>query len=681
MYWFHFLVFINKYRLLTMRYFYLRAVNLFLLCFIITGLNSLYGQGFLHTSGKIIVDGSGNEILLRGMGLGGWLVQEGYMFGTADFANSPSEIRKKVEQLIGATAAEQYYQTYRNNFVQRGDIQQLAAWGFNSLRLPMHYNLMTPKGQPGVFIETGFAIIDSLLQWCKENKIYLILDLHCAPGGQNSANISDYDANFPSLWQSETNKLSTIALWRRIAERYKNETWIGGYDLLNETVWDFGGNNQPLRDLYISITNSIRQVDTSHIIFIEGNNWANDFTTLSPAWDKNMAYSFHKYWNDNSAGSIQGFINLRNSTNCPLWCGESGENSNQWFADAINLFETNKIGWSWWTIKKLESTSSLWSINKPKEYDALLKYWAGQSSAPTAAYAVNALNIFSLKTTLAACKVNKDVVDALFRMPATTATIPYIQTSLPGMIYAVNYDMGQNNYAYKDNDYQNINGSVYNSGYSFRNDGVDIEACSDVFSNGYNVGWITSGEFLSFTVNVTKPGIYKADFRISSASSGGMILVRCDNNVCSKILNVTNTGGWQSWNSITLDSVALPQGTHVITFQFLSGNFNFNYVEFTYLRPNDVEAGKNKLTYDISQNYPNPFNPETVIKYSIPEASKVELNVYNLLGQHVASLISKEQEAGSYSIPFKAGGMPAGTYFYTFKAGNYSKTTKMLLIK
>lgn len=664
-----------------MRNCHIMVVRLFILgCFII-GFNSLNAQGFLHTKGKVIVDGSDKEILLRGMGLGGWLVQEGYMFGTSGFANSPTEMRKKVEQLIGTTATEQYYETYRKNFVQRGDIQQLAAWGFNSVRLPMHYNLMTPKGKPGEFIETGFAIIDSLLQWCKESKIYLILDLHCAPGGQNSANISDYDANFPSLWQSDTNKQSTIALWKRIAERYKNETWIGGYDLLNETVWDFGGNNKPLRDLYIQITNTIRQVDTNHIIIIEGNNWANDFTTLSPAWDNNMVYSFHKYWNDNSSGSIQGYINLRNSTNCPLWCGESGENSNQWFADAIALLEANNIGWSWWTIKKLEGTSSLWSINKPKEYDVLLKYWSGQGSQPTAAYAVNALNIFSMKTTLSACKPNKDVIDAMFRMPTTTATIPFFQTSLPGIIYAVNYDMGQNNYAYKDNDYQNINGSTYNSGWTFRNDGVDIEACSDGFSNGYNVGWITTGEFLSYTVNVTKAGIYKADFRVATTTSGGMILVRCDNNVCSKILNVTSSGGWQSWKTITLDSVDLPQGTHVITFQFISGNFNFNYADFTYLRPNDVENDINNMTYNISQNYPNPFNPETVIKYSIPEASKVELSVYNLLGQRVAMLVNKEQTPGNYSIPFKAGNLPGGTYFYSFKAGNYTKTTKMLLLK
>ena len=657
---------------------------LLIIAFVILGKSNISAQGFLHSKGKVIVDGADNEIILRGMGLGGWLVQEGYMFGTSGFANSPTEMRKKVEQLIGTAATEQYYQTYRTNFVQRVDIQQLAAWGFNSIRLPMHYNLMTPKGQPGVFIETGFAIIDSLLQWCKENKIYLILDLHCAPGGQNSANISDYDANYPSLWQSDTNKLSTIALWKRIAERYKNETWIGGYDLLNETVWNFGSNNQPLRDLYIQITNAIRQVDNNHLIFIEGNNWANDFTTLTPAWDNNMAYSFHKYWNDNSLGSIQGYINLRNNTNCPLWCGESGENSNQWFADAIALLEANKIGWSWWTIKKLESTSGLMSINKPKEYDNLLKYWSGQASAPTASAAINALNLFSLKTTYSACKVNRDVIDAMFRMPFTTATIPFIQTSLPGMIYATNYDMGQNNYAYKDIDYQNTNNSsVYNSGYALRNDGVDIEACSDVFSNGYNVGWINSGEFLSFTVNVTKAGIYQADFRLATTASGGMIVVRCDNNVVSKLLNVTSSGGWQSWKTMTLDSVELPQGNHVVTLQFLSGNFNLNYVEFTYLKPTEVknENTLNKLSFNLSRNYPNPFNPETLINYSIPENSKVELTVFNLLGQNVAKLVDREQAPGNYSVSFKAGSLPGGTYYYVLKAGNYSKTGKMVLLK
>ena len=62
----------------------------------------------------------------------------------------------------------------------------------------------------------------------------------------------------------------TIDLWKKLAERYKNETWIGGYDILNEPAWNLGTNNIPLKNLYVAITNAIRSVDSTHIIFIEG---------------------------------------------------------------------------------------------------------------------------------------------------------------------------------------------------------------------------------------------------------------------------------------------------------------------------------------------------------------------------------------------------------------------------
>ena len=66
---------------------------------------------------------------------------------------------------------------------------------------------------------------DDLLKWCAANKIYLILDLHAVPGGQGKdANISDYDPSKPSVWESEENQKKTVALWKKLAERYKNES-------------------------------------------------------------------------------------------------------------------------------------------------------------------------------------------------------------------------------------------------------------------------------------------------------------------------------------------------------------------------------------------------------------------------------------------------------------------------
>ena len=317
-----------------------------------TVLHSIFlsAQG-LKAEGKKIIDQNGNEVLLRGMGLGGWMLMEGYMMQSSDVADTQHEFRQRLEDLMGVDNTNVFFDKWLENHVTKADIDSLSSWGFNSVRLPMHYNLFTlPIEEESVegentWLTKGFTIIDELLQWCEENEVYLILDLHAAPGGQGAnAAISDYNPDLPSLWESELNKNKTIALWKKLAERYKDEEWIGGYDLLNEVNWEMENDNEELLNLYKDITTEIRAVDNNHIIFIEGNGFANDFNGLTPPWDDNMVYSFHKYWSENTTESIQWVLDIREENNVPLWMGEAGENSNVWFTDAIELLETNDIG-------------------------------------------------------------------------------------------------------------------------------------------------------------------------------------------------------------------------------------------------------------------------------------------------------------------------------------------------
>ena len=219
------------------------------------------------------------------------------------------------------------------------------------------------------WIEKGFTMLDSLVAWCEQNQIYLIIDLHAAPGGQGkNVSISDYDASKPSLWESEENQAKTVALWQKIAQRYKDEPYVGGYDLLNETNWAFPNDgthpngcdcttNEPLLLLYQRIIDAIRQVDTNHIVFVEGNCWANNFNGLTSlaAYDKNSVFSFHKYWNENDDPSIATFLQLRDSLNVPLFLGETGENSNTWFSTMVQLMERHTIGWSTWAYKQMDN--------------------------------------------------------------------------------------------------------------------------------------------------------------------------------------------------------------------------------------------------------------------------------------------------------------------------------------
>ena len=643
-----------------------------------------FSQGFLKASGTNIVNGSGSPVLLRGIGLGGWLVPEGYMLHTSSFADSPTEIRNKIKTLIGEENANNFWDLYYQNYVNRKDIDRIAEWGFNSIRLPMHYDLLTPRDQPGVFIEKGFATIDSLLAWCEENHLYLILDLHCAPGGQNALNISDYDAAYPSLWESEQNKERTIDLWRELAERYADKEWIGGYDLINETAWDLPANNQPLRDLYIDITNAIREVDTNHIIFIEGNWFATDFNGLTPPWDDNMVYSFHKYWNVNSQGAIQYLLNIRSSYNVPLWLGESGENSNQWFTDCITLMENNNVGWCWWPHKKISSIAGPLSATLTTEYDYLLRYWSGTATAPTLDYAVNALNNQALKLNIDQCTYNRGVIDAMFRQVATDVTLPYTNNVIPGLIFATDYDFGRNGYAYKDSLYDNTKGNggaTWNNGWLYRNDGVDIEQCSDFPSNSYNIGWIESGDYLNYTVNVQQPGLYDVEIRVASNQSGGKILLRLDDENIGSFIDVPNTGGWQSWQSVSLQNVPINSGTHKLTAMFFFGGFNVNYFDFV-LTSTDVAKEENLPDkFDLQQNYPNPFNPVTTIEYQLPQEGLVKLGVYDLLGREIKTLVNEKKSAGKYEVNLDLSEMASGIYIYKFQAKDFVSVKKMTLLK
>ena len=644
------------------------------------GTGTVLGQGFLHSSGSKIIDPNGQEILLRGIGLGGWLVPEGYMLHMEGFANSPSEIRAKIASLVGNANADQFFQLYRNNYVAQKDIDRIAQWGFNSIRLPMHYALLTPKDQPDVYLESGFAIIDSLLSWCEADKIYLILDLHCAPGGQNNGNISDY-SGYPSLWESAQNQQRTVDLWRRLAERYASKRWIGGYDLLNEPAWNLPPNNQPLLSLYVRITQAIRQVDQNHLIFAEGNWYATDFSGLTPPWDINMAYSFHKYWNLNNVSSINTLLNMRAIYNAPLWLGESGENSNAWFTDCVELVEKNNMGWSWWPHKKLASTSSPLSATITPEYNNLLKYWNGQGTAPTPDAAQTALNTIAMKLNIDSCVYHADVIDALIRQPFKTATIPFVANTIPGTIYAVNYDMGKYGYAYSDMDYQNTGGQGgggWNLGGEYRNDGVDIERSTDAGGNGYDVGWINVGEFLNFTVTVETSDAYFIDTRIACSAGGGKIILNWDGKDLKSVVNVPFTGGLNQWQSVHVGPESLTVGVHNLAVIFAAGGFNLSSLTFT-----STAVGPSGIV-DVSQNYPNPFSPVTTVEYKIPHEGRVAFEIYDVLGRRVAALENGMETGGKHLLKLDARTLllASGVYFYRVSLdGARSNAMKCVLLR
>jgi endoglucanase len=547
----------------------------------------VYPQGYVHTEAKKIIDSEGNELLIRSMGLGGWMIQEGYMLETSAFAGPQHEIRATIEELIGKENTDTFYTAWLNNHVRRIDIDSVASWGFNAVRLPMHYNLFSPQDLPvGQYIETGFQLVDSLLAWCAANQMYLILDMHGAPGGQgDDAAISDYDPAKPSLWESEENKARAADLWKTLAARYANEEWIGGYDLINEPKWDalLTNNNQDLWELLQRITDSIRTVDNNHMIIIEGNMWANDYTGFAGPWDNNMTISFHKYWNTNNTGSIQWMLDMRNQYNTPIWLGETGENSNTWFVELIELMEENSIGYSFWPEKKFSSVVGPVTVIKTEEYQQLLDYWTDpvHHSRPDTAVAKVALMQMTENLKLENCRINRDVIDAFSREVNTDSTISYQILNLPGIIHAVDYDMGKQGFAYFDTDYENNGNATYNNGGNYRNDGVDIESCNDALnSNGFDVGWTSAGEWMKYTVNIDSTAGYTLVIRYAGMNSHTGIHFTLDSLDITGEIDIPSTGAWNVWDSLKVNDVILSKGTHALRIIFDAGGCNLSWFEF-----------------------------------------------------------------------------------------------------
>ncbi|MBV8328491.1 cellulase family glycosylhydrolase [Chryseobacterium sp.] len=554
----------------------------------------------LKTSGQKIVNDKGENIQLRGLGLGGWMLQEGYMLKTADFAGPQYKIKEKIAELIGQDGMNEFYRAYLKNGITRQDIDFLAKAGFNSIRLPMHYNLYTlpiekepVKGQ-NTWLEEGFKMTDDLLQWCADNKIYLILDLHAAPGGQgNDVNISDNDKSKPSLWENEDNQKKTVALWKKLAQRYKDSPWIGGYDLINEPNINFTGknpngtdemSNSPLWKLQKEITTAIREVDNKHILFIEGNGWGNNYNGLIPIWDNNMAFSFHKYWNYNDDATIKHALDLREKYNMPIWLGETGENSNVWFTELIQLLDKHNIGYAFWPMKKIDNTAGIANVKTTPEYEKLLNYWKNGSEKPAREYAYKALMQIADHYKFSNTEIKNDVIDAMFRQVTDASTKPFKNHSAPGRVFASEYDLGRMGSAYLDQDFINLwvsdpaKRSEWNSGHQMRNDGVDIYLCNDKITNRYFVGKTETGEWLQYTINSTADKKYTFDIRYSAPSTSKIRLETSSGELLAGV-PLDATGKNESWKTLSVKNIPLKKGENKIRIFFENDGVNLNYFE------------------------------------------------------------------------------------------------------
>jgi aryl-phospho-beta-D-glucosidase BglC (GH1 family) len=324
------------------------------------------------------VDEAGKKVILRGFNLGGWLMMEGYILYAPNIAERI--FKDKFKKALGDQALIEFERNFRDNFVQESDFRNIASWGFNCVRLPFNHKLVEQK--PYQYSKQGLSYLEKAVKWAKKYGIWVILDLHAAPGSQSGEWHAD-SIGEALLWKNKSNKKRTIKLWCFLADAFKNEKTVAGYDLLNEPIVA----NNVLNRFYQELTSEIRKIDKNHIIFLEPANWAQDLKHLKKPETDNVAFSIHCYWpldfcfnfkpginypfsDKTYAKQMKNCISYLNScfkisqkSNVPLLLGEFGVNSRSnsygemnYISDLIKVFNDLNFHWTYWTYKAVKNT-------------------------------------------------------------------------------------------------------------------------------------------------------------------------------------------------------------------------------------------------------------------------------------------------------------------------------------
>ena len=352
-----------------------------------TGEEAAPAPKFVTIQGHDLIKPDGEKLFIMGTNLGNWLNPEGYMFRFSK-TNSGHFINEMFCQLVGPDFTAEFWKQFKDNYVTRQDIRFIKSTGANTIRLPFHYKLFTDEDYMGITgRQDGFARVDSLVEWCRESELFLILDMHDAPGGQTGDNIDD-SYGYPWLFDSEASQQKFCDIWRAIADRYKNEPVILGYELMNEPIAPYFENvdelNAKLEAVYKKGVAAIREVDQNHIILLGGAQWNGNFRPFTDSkFDDKIMYTCHRYGGPATKEAIQGFINFRDSVGLPMYMGEIGHNTDQWQADFCQVMRDNNIGYTFWPYKKVDG-SCFMAFKAPAGWDELVVKF---SEAPRGTYA------------------------------------------------------------------------------------------------------------------------------------------------------------------------------------------------------------------------------------------------------------------------------------------------------
>ncbi|KAL0566439.1 hypothetical protein V5O48_015572 [Marasmius crinis-equi] len=261
---------------------------------------------FVRVKGnKFVVDddsGTEKEVVLRGAGLGGWMMMENFISG---FPACEFHVREALATSIGQEKAEYFFDKFLEYFFTESDAAFYKSLGLNCIRIAINYkhfegvcrcvdtifvtlgrriSSSTPDDMnPRAMKPDAFKHLDRVVSVCADQGIYTIIDLHAAPGGQSGGWHADAGTHLGNFWRHKDFQDRFIWLWEEIAKRYRDNSWVAGYNLLNEPA-----------DPHPTHARLIQLYDRTY-----GNTFATDFSQFpddaTARWGTNIAFDIHDY--------------------------------------------------------------------------------------------------------------------------------------------------------------------------------------------------------------------------------------------------------------------------------------------------------------------------------------------------------------------------------------------------
>lgn len=339
---------------------------------------------------------AGVPIRFRGLDYGNWMLVEHHMIGLPWVEY---KMRSTMREILGAEKSAAFWDTFMDTFLTREDIAFIAESGFNLIRLPFDYRHFGSDRTCNDYGRRGFEYFDRCIDLCRESGLYILLDLHAAPGCQ----ARDWNAGSAFgeslFWDYPQFQQEALAVWRTIAARYVDEPVIMGYDVLCEPV---APDQQLFTKFNRDAIDAIRRVDTNHVIALESNFWGQQVATLETSLfdDPLVVPSIHFYpvaadqfdgqrgatadssGTDNAHSSIlkqlDGYYDYARIQR-PVMAGEFGVNSweetgdpqaAELFAATVDVFESLGFSWCMWDYKDLGRLG----LVRPDESTAWVKF-------------------------------------------------------------------------------------------------------------------------------------------------------------------------------------------------------------------------------------------------------------------------------------------------------------------